>query len=205
MLAQVISSMHRRVALLFFVLLLGEARHAGAQDIANVPPVDATPSTAPPLAPPSYGPTSVLPSPAIGTMTAANVRAPLAPVPDGQWVFTAQYGWVWIPYASNYAYYPTADTASVYVYGPNFGWSWVSAPWIFGAGIRPYWGMRGDSRYVWYARPPLVRPFRPYPYYHYQHYHRPMMPPPGYLPPPAYGHRHWHHGYGYGHGGHHRW
>jgi hypothetical protein len=48
--------------------------------------------------------------------------------PAGRWVHTVEYGSVWMPYSSAYAYAPPGGSISyAYVYGPAFGWSWVIA------------------------------------------------------------------------------
>jgi len=78
------------------------------------------------------------------------------PVPtaaaQGQWVYTQQYGWVWMPYGSQYTYAPTQAGVypSEYVYSPSYGWSWVTAPWVFGWGVAPYFGVYGASHFGWY-------------------------------------------------------
>src|SRR5262249_18313623 len=71
----------------------------------------------------------------------------------GQWVYTAQYGWVWMPYGSQYTYTPTDAGVypSAYVYYPAYGWTWVAAPWVFGWGIRPFFGVFGPSHFAWYG------------------------------------------------------
>jgi hypothetical protein len=76
-------------------------------------------------------------------------EAPQQPVaaPEGQWVNTNQYGWIWIPYAQEYTYIP--GDAQVYpdqyVYYPAYGWRWVVAPWVYGYGPAPYWGAFGAT------------------------------------------------------------
>ena len=97
----------------------------------------------PPTPPPSAAPSAEPPPPPAAVQAA----------PDGQWVFTNQYGWVFMPYAETYTYVPAAGDALAYVYGPAFGWRWLSAPWVFGLGPRPFWGPRGDARFVWRADP----------------------------------------------------
>jgi hypothetical protein len=97
--------------------------------------VPAAPPVAPPLAP-------------------FQVRA-VAPVPrvaatvGGQWVYTGQYGWVYIPYGDQYVYTHTAG-AYAYVYYPRFGWRWLAAPWTVGSGPHPYFGAHGPFAYGWY-------------------------------------------------------
>jgi hypothetical protein len=65
---------------------------------------------------------------------------------QGEWVYTAQYGWTWVPYGS------TTMTVSqepyVYLYAPSFGWRWFVSPWGVGPfhygawGWGPAWGPR---------------------------------------------------------------
>jgi hypothetical protein len=91
----------------------------------------ATPYGAEPQPPPSV---SVAPGPA-----------------SGQWVYTSQYGWVWMPYGSAYTYAPAGAYPDMYVYFPSYGWRWVVAPWVWGIGPRPYFGVYGWARYGWYG------------------------------------------------------
>ena len=76
-----------------------------------------------------------------------------APADTGQWVHTAQYGWVWMPYGDDYTYAPEdGSTPSMYVYYPDFGWCWLTAPWLWGWGPMPYFGLLGPGYYGWYGR-----------------------------------------------------
>jgi hypothetical protein len=70
----------------------------------------------------------------------------------GQWVYTEQYGWVWMPYGDQYTYEGTAYDASpyAYVYQPSYGWTWLAAPWIWGWGAYPYFGVNGAWGFGWY-------------------------------------------------------
>lgn len=76
----------------------------------------------------------------------------VAPRPTGQWVYTSQYGWVWMPYSHQYVDEATygADTPYQYVYSMGLGWSWVAAPWLWGWGVYPYFGVLGPSHFGWY-------------------------------------------------------
>jgi hypothetical protein len=82
-------------------------------------------------------------------VTAAAPIPPPAAAPTGQWVHTAQYGWVWMPYGPAYSYAPVTGTAYTYVFYPTFGWRWVAAPWVWGAGPRPYF-VHGPRYFAWY-------------------------------------------------------
>ena len=96
------------------------------------------------------------PAVAVAAAPAAVVAAPA--VPEGQWVFARQYGWVYMPYAQRFTYVPATGYPSMYVYNPSFGWRWVSAPWVVGVGPLPHWGPHGYARFAWYARPWFARP-----------------------------------------------
>ena len=117
-----------------------------AQEYDYGPPVDADqPEVQPPAAPAP----AQLPPPPPAT-TSYPVQAP----PAGQWTYTSQYGWVWLPYAQDYTYVPAdGGYPSVYAYYPSYGWRWLAAPWIFSVGPRPFWGVYGPARFVWYSRP----------------------------------------------------
>lgn len=125
--------------LLAAVLLLGPLL-ANAQVTPPVP----QPEAAPP--PPTESPA---PPPAF---SAPEQRA-VTPTAAGQWVYTVQYGWVWMPYGDAYTYVPAGGAApDMYVYWPAYGWRWVVAPWLWGLGPHPYFGVYGWTRYGWYGR-----------------------------------------------------
>jgi len=92
------------------------------------------------------------PAPAAAAPVVAPVVEP-AP-PSGQWIYTSQYGWLWLPYSRAYTYVsPDGGVAYEYAYYPNGGWRWVYSPWVLGWGPAPYWGRLGPRHYVWYSRP----------------------------------------------------
>ena len=116
------------------------------------PPMEAPP---PPPAPAAEAPPPQ-PAPAPAPAMPPPAAAPQAVgAPAGQWVHTYQYGWLWIPYGQQYTY--IAADAQVYpdqyVYYPAYGWRWVVAPWVYGYGPQPYWGVRGVRLFAWYAHP----------------------------------------------------
>ncbi len=79
--------------------------------------------------------------------------APTAPPPAaGQWVYTNQYGWVWMPYGQQYVDEGVygAETPFQYVYTVNLGWTWCAAPWLWGWGPYPWFGRLGPYRFGWY-------------------------------------------------------
>jgi hypothetical protein len=134
-----------------------------ADEPAMAPPAQAEarpPGPAPGTMPPP--PTFVNPPPPSGQpielhQQAAPAPAPpiaAAPVPAGQWVFTQQYGWLWMPYDQSYTHVvDDAALAYQYAYYPSYGWRWLVAPWILGYGVAPYWGTLGPARFAWYGHP----------------------------------------------------
>ena len=116
-----------------------------------------TPPSLPPAAAPSLAAPEQVPAPPAAAMQAPEPQQaqPVQVVaPDaGHWVYTSQYGWVWMPYAQGYTYVPDSGDPYMYVYYPSYGWRWVVAPWIFGWGPRPYWGTWGVSHFAWYSHP----------------------------------------------------
>jgi len=116
--------------------------------------------------------------------------------PSGQWVYTSQYGWVWMPYGTSYTYLPaTGSTPNMYVYYPAVGWSWVIAPWVWGWGPMPWFGYAGWGGYPWYgygygtwygyARPYAYAGWYGGGYYHGGRWNG--VGPAGYRPPPGRG------------------
>ncbi|MGA8890720.1 MAG: hypothetical protein WB493_04065, partial [Anaeromyxobacteraceae bacterium] len=72
--------------------------------------------------------------------------------PAGQWVFTSQYGWVWMPHGTSFTFVPTGGgTPNMYVFWPSVGWSWVIAPWVWGWGPMPWFGFAGWGGYPWWG------------------------------------------------------
>src|SRR5262245_7109584 len=52
---------------------------------------------------------------------------------------------------SAYTYVPAGAYPDMYVYFPAYGWRWVVAPWVWGIGPHPYFGVYGWARYGWYG------------------------------------------------------
>jgi hypothetical protein len=123
---------------------------AGRGDAAA--PTSAAPTQAPPIPEANPGaPTAAAPSSTAPPATAPQALGTLAP---GQWSYTSQYGWVYLPYAQNYTYVnPDGSVAYEYAYYPARGWAWIEAPWVLGWGPHPYWGYYGYRRFAWYAHP----------------------------------------------------
>lgn len=133
----------------------------GAKAAAVAPP---TSGVQPPMAAPEQAPP---PPPPAGKPTVAPAQAPVQPpgpqaaLPEGQWVYTSQYGWVWMPYGSDYTYVYEHDGSDpyMYLYYPAFGWTWVLAPWIWGMGPAPYFGVLGWGRFGWYGHGAFGHPW----------------------------------------------
>ena len=138
--------MNKRWVAPFTLSLIGSPALALAQeDKPTNPPAPA--STAAPAPAEPEAPPSVPPAP----LTAQDHAPPAA---SGQWVYTSQYGWLWMPYGQAYTYvYPDSDVAYTYAYSPAYGWRWLASPWVFGFGPTPYWGVHGRVRFAWYAHP----------------------------------------------------
>jgi hypothetical protein len=112
----------------------------GTYGAEEVTPDGAAPAYAPP-APPAE------PQP-------APQAQPQQAAPPGQWVYTAQYGWIWMPYADAYTSVPASGSGEpyAYVYYPAYAtWTWVAAPWIWGFGPWPVFGVWGPARFGWYG------------------------------------------------------
>ena len=83
-----------------------------------------------------------------------------------------------MPYERAYTYVPASGSPAMFVYAPVVGWHWVAAPWVYGWGPSPYWGVRGRAYFVWHSRPWFVvhGSYRPayrygHGYYGRGHYH----------------------------------
>jgi hypothetical protein len=134
---------------------------------------------------------------------------PGAPLPDGQWVYTQQYGWVWMPFEDQFTFVPPGGAGEPlqYVFYGGYGWTWVAAPWVWGYGPGPRWGRPGPNRYAWYrngwwrtpqrwrytappARGPIARPgIRPPPPGSRAPIAPPVRPPTAAQPQPQPAHR----------------
>jgi hypothetical protein len=126
---------------------------------ANNPPPPA-PAQAPPQAP-QYAPST-------GAEQAPPQSQWVYSSAEGQWVYTTDYGWIWVPRGA-----AASDMEGVpyaYLYTPAHGWTWYVSPWgrgvfRYGAWVRHPWrpvGWRGD----WVAQPRVyVRLGRPRYYY----------------------------------------
>ena len=161
------------------LLLLSLLRAPALADEAS-PPSPAQGAAPQPAQPPDLGPSEPAaqpPGPPPSEIPAAPPDRPPPPPPQaaapasqptGQWVYTAQYGWVWMPYGTAYAHAPTDGNGEpyMYVFYPTVGWTWVVAPWLWGWGPVPHFGVYGGWRFGWYGHGwgPAWHGFRPAPY-----------------------------------------
>ena len=134
---------------------------AGAQDSwENVPPPNtAQPQDAPPPPSDEQPPAPPQEQPQAFSQPQQQPGQPeaqpsSAAVPPGQWVYTQQYGWIWMPYSESYTVVPAngSGTPYAYVYYPAWScWTWVAAPWVWGIGPWPWFGYYGPTYYAWYG------------------------------------------------------
>jgi hypothetical protein len=85
--------------------------------------------------------------------------------PTGSWVYTTDYGWVWVPAGSIAA--EAEGVPYTYLYTPSYGWTWYVSPWgwgpyHYGLWVRHPWRPVG-WRYGWVARPHVVVGFGGHP------------------------------------------
>jgi hypothetical protein len=138
----------------------GAAMTAPALNQELPTPQAVQPTTPVPVQMPPAPPAEPPPPPVENTQPPAQqVTAPVsAPQPQqqiagGQWVYTSQYGWIWMPYGTQYTYEGAGDNQAQpysYVYYPTYGWTWLVAPWVWGWGSYPYFGIGGSWRFAWY-------------------------------------------------------
>jgi hypothetical protein len=170
-----------RRALLSLALLTGchaYTVYEPAPPLAPPPPPPARPPGAPepppsddaaaPPASPTSSPTSgEEPGPLPALPSQAPIYAPTVPAeppsasewvrayPDGQWVYQATYGWIWVP--SGTAATVVDGTPYSYLYTPRFGWTWYVSPWGWGVYHYGLWVTRPPARHrVWVAHPRIV-------------------------------------------------
>jgi hypothetical protein len=114
-----------------------------AQASPAPPPPSAAPSSAAPSSPPPPPPAGQAqagfppPPPAqAGPPPSATPPGQAPPsgwvysYPEGQWVYAANRGWIWVPAGS-----ATTDVDGVpyaYLYVPAYGWTWYVSPWGWG-------------------------------------------------------------------------
>ena len=145
---------HIRILLVTALVLASvEARASDSEATTSSTPPDAAvvspPSVAAPREAPPTPPDPVPPPPSEQPSPGAHPNA----APPGGWVYTQQYGWVWMPYGDAYWYVPPNGYGQPYqyIYYPTGGWVWVAAPWIWGIGPWPWFGVVRPARFGWYA------------------------------------------------------
>ncbi|HJV48738.1 MAG TPA: hypothetical protein VJ549_05645, partial [Geothrix sp.] len=140
---------------LLILATLSAAPLRAVPDLPEGAPLSEDPQTVEPARPSTPPPADPPPPPAARPTPPTDAAPPTQRKPadrDGQWVHTEQYGWVWMPYGEAYTYRPDDDsTPSMYVYYPDNGWCWVLAPWLWGLGPMPYFGVLGPAYYGWYG------------------------------------------------------
>ncbi len=136
------------------LLMLLVASYAQGQDDQNAA---AQPTTAAPIETPPPPPEEPPAPPEQVQMQAPQATVPQSgqQVSTGQWVYTYQYGWLWMPYGTQYSYEPSTVGAYpyAYVYYPIYGWTWLTSPWVWGLGPLPYFGYYGPRHFLWYRGP----------------------------------------------------
>ncbi len=149
------------VTCLFFSFLVNEVRaqpeqQQGSQ--APVQPTSPTPTETPP--PPADQPPPPQAEAQAQALQPTDLQVQQEPPSTGQWTYTAQYGWVWMPYGAQYTYEPSIEGGNpyAYVYYPVYGWTWVIAPWVWGWGSVPFYGHFGPWRFAWYRGPTFRHP-----------------------------------------------
>ncbi len=136
-----------------FALLLSLLTPAAALGAEPSSPAQPAPQAeAPPDASVPPPPEAQPPAPPAQAEASPPIQAPPArAAPDGQWVYTAQYGWVWMPYDRGYVRAPPDGEPYMFVYGPTLGWTWVAAPWVWGWGPVPRFGVWSGVGFFWWG------------------------------------------------------
>lgn len=118
---------------------------------ATTGPLPALPNETPPAAPAT--------APTVTVVEAAPPQTTwVYQYPTGQWVYMADYGWVWVPAGAEQV--DEEGVPYVYLYTPRWGWTWYVSPWgpgpyHYGIWVRHPWhpyGWRGG----WVAHPHVI-------------------------------------------------
>jgi hypothetical protein len=112
---------------------------------------------------PSVEATAPTPAPVQTAAPPVVVVAPPVPAvpPQGQWVYTETYGWIWVPQGTTSVV--VQERPYVYLYTPVYGWTWYGSPWGPGAYYAGPWVHHGFGparvwhRGDWYAPRVVVR------------------------------------------------
>ncbi len=133
-------------ALYFLIVRLGVAQAQGSvpaetsagQASSGAQPEAVQPPTPPPeMLPPAPPAQPPAPPVQVQEQPQPQVQQPAGAAQGagaGQWVYTSEYGWIWMPYGNQYTYEGTPNDANPYSYAyyPNYGWMWLAAPWVWG-------------------------------------------------------------------------
>lgn len=156
---------HRLVLLAALTLLpaLARAERDGAGSSAGSGPVVVElAQRGEPAAPAEQGPAAPPDDSRAAPPNAPSGEPPAAPDPEGRWVYSARYGWIWVPYADPYAQVPPPGygTSHVYVYYPSYA-RWVAVPWVWAPGLHVgiHGGFHGFKRFHGVKPFHGVRPF----------------------------------------------
>jgi hypothetical protein len=123
--------------------------------VAPPPAAQAPPTSPPPSAPPGVAAPSAPPPPPVAVQAQPGDAPPpllsqagppppapqqagqgspppgwVYSYPEGQWVYAANRGWIWVPAGA-----ATTDVDGVpyaYLYVPAYGWTWYVSPWGWG-------------------------------------------------------------------------
>ena len=137
------------------ILVPGVARPSNDSRSDNTQLAQASELQPQPVQPPSPAPTNLPPPPPAEVSVPPSDETEASDqqvAPTGQWVYTDQYGWVWMPYGDAYSYVPSNGAEpDMYVYYPSVGWCWMVAPWLWGVGPVPFFGLYGPWHFGWYG------------------------------------------------------
>jgi hypothetical protein len=87
--------------------------------------------------------------------------SPRAVAPQGQWVYTETYGYIWVPQGTTTVI--VQEQPYAYLYTPVYGWTWYGSPWGPGAFYVGPWVHHGYMparvwhRGSWFAPHVVVR------------------------------------------------
>jgi len=133
------------------------AQQTAPPDTQPQPSAPAQPQAAPPqeVAPPEAEPAPTPPPPQAVAPSTTPPSSWVYSYPTGQWVYTSDRGWVWVPAGATTTVVEGVPYA--FLYTPIFGWTWYVSPWgwgpyRYGAWVAHPWrpvGWRGG----WTAHP----------------------------------------------------
>jgi len=151
-------------------LFLGAQGASAQQQPAPQPPPPAPAQAQNAAPPPPSPPPQAAPSPAPQGEAAPPPSQWVVSAANGQWVFTSDYGWIWVPAGAS-----TRIVGGVpysYLYTPASGWTWYVSPWgpgryHYGVWVRHAWHPAGWHG-AWVAAPNVFVRLGGHPHYHYR-------------------------------------